>query len=146
MTARVWTIEELDRVHPLPDGWSWVGRGGGQWLAVRTGYDGDAGPGDWHIWVDECDTFCSMFYYYPRGASEPYDAPTDVALPVLLASKGLDSLGEMADALEGERVKAEQATCDAASVRFTIKANRHAGAAEAFAQSAAMLRRGTVKL
>ena len=24
MSVRVWTVEELDQVHPLPDGWRWV--------------------------------------------------------------------------------------------------------------------------
>jgi hypothetical protein len=23
MSARVWTREELDRLHPLPEGWEW---------------------------------------------------------------------------------------------------------------------------
>lgn len=89
MTARVWTVEELDRVHPLPDGWRWhwdiIGL---RWVAQATDASFDAVVADG-----------STVHLRDGIDHRVYPPPAAVALPVLLASKGLDSLGALADAL-----------------------------------------------
>lgn len=132
MTARVWTREELDRVHKMRGGWEWVHDSERQWHAMRVGRDGD-----WHVWVDECDTVCSMWL---AGA---YDPPADVALAVILASKGLDSYEAMAAAME------QRAEYFDDGARRVNRSGQTRAANLASAQSmrtcAEMLRRGTVQ-
>jgi hypothetical protein len=70
MSARVWTREELDRVHPLPDGWRWE-----QGTAAR-----------WHA-IDDSEARCFIWQW--GGIGTDGDVPADVALAVILASKGV---------------------------------------------------------
>jgi hypothetical protein len=91
MSARVWTREELDRVHPLPKGdmdgfgprppWFWrVDPTGPVAFSVCHSVDGE-------VWVDAAGRLCSS----------DGDPPWPVALAVILASQGLDSREAMAD-------------------------------------------------
>jgi hypothetical protein len=88
MTSRQWTREELDRVHPLPDGWEWAeilepNICDQRWCAVY----GDDDPGRVSVTVEG---FVEV---------DGEDVPVAVALAVILASQGLDSLAAMADAM-----------------------------------------------
>lgn len=94
MSARVWTREELDRVHPLPGDWEWMRDGattvGGvpMWSAVIL--DDDYGETEVSsiICVDqEGRLHCEL------GSDDTHTA--DVALAVILTSKGLDSSDAM---------------------------------------------------
>ena len=114
MTARVWTCEELDRVHPLPEGWTWewwereqawaICRAvGGGWMY----FDADGRP--------HTDVFAG-------------DPPREAVLALCLASKGLDSMEAMADEVE----------------RFSTLHEQPAKYRSRLREVAAMLRRGTV--
>jgi hypothetical protein len=142
--TRQWTRDALDAAHPevKAAGWEWK-HGGDKPTAIRANYDGDAGPGDWHVWVDECDTVCSMFYYR-TGGSEPYDPPTDIALAVALASRGMDSLGAMAAEIDRLRDGELARIAPLADAGRHERAYHADGAAGGFRIAAAMLRRGTV--
>jgi hypothetical protein len=99
MSARVWTREELDRVHPLPEGWEW-----------------NTGKSVFRVWVEalnesgDCITIDENGDLMWRGLEY---LPADLVLPVILASKGLDSFAELADAMDG--VAAEHRRRSAAS-------------------------------
>jgi hypothetical protein len=118
--ARQWTREELDRVHPLPDGWAWRQRPNGSWCATYA-----ASGVRCDVWVSAGSLIAMV-----EGATEPlnFDPPINVALPVILASKGLDSLGAMAAAMDTEG-----------------DLNGSSWAKVAYRWCAAMLRRGTVE-
>jgi hypothetical protein len=96
---RVWTVEELDLVHPLPDGWSWKYECDSWWAVL--GDEDDAERASCFIWTDDRDRFGSA-----AGTLGCHDAPADVALAVILASKGLDSMDAMARATVFESVRA----------------------------------------
>lgn len=129
MSARVWTKEELDRVHPLHDGFEWRIDDDGQPFAaiVRPG-------GRWYFacgWQGRC--------FLVRW--EP--TPVEVVLAVALAIKGLDSYQAMAAAM-GElahraEMKAERSRpCSEAEAEWATKQ-------ATWQEAAAMLRRGTVQ-
>lgn len=88
MTARVWTREELDRMHPLHEGWAWRQAKDGRWYAIAL-YDS---PG-WEA-GDVVEVLDGQVRRDDAG-DDWWPAPVDVALAVILASKGLDSLAEM---------------------------------------------------
>ena len=130
--ARIWTIEELTRVHPLPEGWAWelwddgkipvaVARGVRRWVTIGDGRvvcADDDGP-----------------LFHPLAA---------VVEAVTLASKGLDSLAEMAAALD---TRAETSLGKIAGLADAGRHERayHAdGVACGLRESAAMVRRGKV--
>jgi hypothetical protein len=87
MTDRIWTVEDLDRVHPIEDesdeGWTWKLDEDGRPFAVN----GDRA----RIMVDSLGRLCC----------DDIDGDNaNVALAVILASKGLDSLEAMAVEVE----------------------------------------------
>ena len=89
MTARGWTREELDRVHPLPDGWAWR-----LWAGEPM-----ACSGTLEIFADGDEV-------WGQGRESSMTAlPCAVALAVILASRGCDSLAEMAGRLEADSRK-----------------------------------------
>lgn len=139
--ARLWTSAELDRVHPLPDGWTWGYRPGGAICARRE----LSGRYRHDVWVDgRCiRSTCSM------PMADPYheDPPADVALAVVLASKGLDSYGAMAAALEVEaRNHREWAgpTTPTGQANTADAMSESAAVADAYDHAAKMLRSGVV--
>jgi hypothetical protein len=82
---REWTIEELDRVHPLPDGWAWRLWDGGPMACSGTleiSADGD------EVWGQGRESNMTAL-------------PSKVCLAVILASQGLDSREAMATVLDG---------------------------------------------
>jgi hypothetical protein len=85
MTARQWTCEALDAAHPLPDGWIWC-VAGEHIGALEVG--GPFDPNE--VWVDE----------HGFLATSEREPPADIAFAVILASRGVDSLGAMDVALE----------------------------------------------
>jgi hypothetical protein len=135
MSARIWTREELDRVHPLP-GWRWHQSPFGGWHAVAVTDEAEWDSGD------VVDIVCGAV----RCRSENGDTglpPCHVALAVILASQGLDSREAMADAC-GEQVRdnrhrAGHALTDEMEIRQDAMA-------DAWHDAEAMLRRGTVDL
>jgi hypothetical protein len=138
MTARVWTVEELDRVHPLPRGWHWriedggVDDGDGYHLTAVDPSDHDPfNDDDAEVWVLD-------------GGLESTRAsiPTDVALPVILASKGLDSREAMAAEIESA---AKRVAVEAGSMPDFAHAAHEMGRARQAVAIAEMLRRGTVE-
>ena len=129
--ARIWTIEELTRVHPLPDGWTWAAE---RVTAVR---------GDWEVWLDDEGELCS--WYEPDGGSMlRCDPPADVALAVILASKGLDSLAAMADALDKMADTALSRIKPLVDAGRSERAYQADGDATGLRTGARMVRRGTV--
>ena len=121
MSARVWTVEELDQVHPLPDGWRWVEEDFA-WTATWHGLTG--------VGVEASGHMAGMD-----------GAPRDVVLAVILASKGLDSNEALADALDDatRAVRFENVYGDPTEVAGLD------GEAAAFEHAAELIRRGTVK-
>jgi hypothetical protein len=90
MTSRQWTREDLDRVHPLPDGWTWEQDYVGEWCAANR--TTKRRPGLVRLTDDgRLDGGVKL------GPDELI--PADVALAVILASQGLDSLAALADAV-----------------------------------------------
>jgi hypothetical protein len=93
-STRQWTIEELDREHPLPGDWEWMedGSNGGvqMWSAVVRDYDYGEPEVTSIVSVDREGRL--------HGEYESDDTDTaDVTLAVLLVSMGRDSLEAMAD-------------------------------------------------
>jgi hypothetical protein len=90
------------------------------------------------IWVEDG----SLLHNQPDGLDDP---PADVCLAVILASRGMDSLGAMAAELDRLR------DVELARIAPLADAGRHArayhadGAAGGLRIAAAMLRRGTVQ-
>jgi hypothetical protein len=132
MTARQWTREALDAAHPLPEWWEWAQRPNGSWLA-RNRYKGAVSD----VWVSSGTLVaeCSL------PMAEPYaiNPPLDVALPVILASRGMDSLGAMAAEME------RQADALDPGPRSPIGQTWAAQGQAVIYRVAAMLRRGTAK-
>ncbi len=123
MTARQWTREELDRVHPLPEGWAWR-----LWEGEPMACSGTL------------EVFADGSEVWGQGReSNMTSLPVDVCLAVILASRGMDSLGAMADAMA---VKADESL--ALSCQAKDECELHIGCASAWLDAAAMLRRGTV--
>jgi len=85
MSARVWTIAELDIVHPLPDGWTWHKDNSVGWHAVglQSSVCVDA-SGDVESW-------CRGHALAPSS---------DIALAVILVHRGLDSYAYLAAQFE----------------------------------------------
>lgn len=135
--TREWTREELDRVHPLPEGWAWARRLNGSWFARHF-----ANGARCEVWVSAGSLIAAVY-----GAAEPesIDPPVDVALPVILASKGLDSLGEMADEMALEAAKAKERARTHRLNRQTAMAYSNDGQQSGLTAAAAMLRRGRVQ-
>ncbi len=129
MTARQWTREGLDAAHPevKAAGWSWALRSSGQPYAVQ------ARSGSRHEVDVAADTLRSEALV---PMAEPYhlDPPPSIALAVILASRGQDSLGAMADALDGF----------ASHEGGDISTTPQDAASGAYRHAAMMLRRGTV--
>jgi hypothetical protein len=130
--TRQWTREALDAAHPLPRGWYW-----------RVDDDGaDEGDGYHVIAVDPSDhdpfNDDDAEVWVLDGGLESTRAsiPVDIALAVILASLGMDSLGAMADAM---KTRAE------ALRSGPIVSDADFGESTGFRKCAAMLRRGTAK-
>jgi hypothetical protein len=100
MSARVWTREELDRVHPLPEGWAW-----------RL-WDGEpmACSGELEIFADGDEVWGQG-----RGANMTA-LPSAVCIAVILASQGLDSREAMA--AEMDSAADEDRECCAERLRY----------------------------
>jgi hypothetical protein len=121
MTARVWTVEELDRVHRLPEGWRW------EYDEREWGWHA-RGPQNAIICVDgHCEVLAGC-----GGADS-----RAVALAVILASQGRESFEMLAQAVEREVFTA--ASHDPIVMAW---AELHR---EVIARIAAMLRRGRVE-
>jgi hypothetical protein len=145
--TRQWTIEELDRVHPLRDGWSWDVAFGAPPVA-RYG----TGIGSLAVYVDDGELvsekmlpptgerFECMFGCKAANEGTSHEPPpADITLAVILASKGLDSREAMAAEVERESARLVPATADAT-------AHCWAGyGRDGLRRVAAMLRRGTVR-
>lgn len=125
MTARVWTVEELDRVHALPSDWWWEIHGNDPVACCEA----------FEICADETEVWGSS-----REAAMT-SLHRDVALAVILASKGLDSLGAMAAEMDA-RALAYESTLPIAdgAAKATVRA-----IIETYRKCAEMLYRGTVK-
>jgi hypothetical protein len=94
VTARVWTKAELDGTHGLPTkAWSWA-------FDEQVGWH-VRGPLNTTICIDHCGDVVAL-----AGGTDRFDPPADVALAVILASKGLDSMEAMARATVFESVRA----------------------------------------
>ncbi len=127
MNTRQWTVEELKAA-----GWSW-----------RIDIDGTvAAQAD-----DKADgRFVQVVWVDPMGrlaSSHGCVPPEAIALAVILASRGMDSLGTMADALDGLRRVSLQ--CGEDSPSDSEDAAVFSVEASAYAVGSAMLRRGTVQ-
>lgn len=129
MSARVWTVEELDQVHPLPEGWVWIKSvdASGRWIADN----GDA---------------CVEVDAHGRLTTSDVDGEDrDVVLAVILASKGLDSTEALAKALAtlademGKRSQVGGGFSDA------LHAATARGRSVQAAEDAEMIRSGRVK-
>jgi hypothetical protein len=132
MTARVWTREELDRVHPLPEGWAW------HWDTTDEHWEALTFSG----YFDEDGERVADGWCYVENDIPYNDGGTvQVVLAVILASKGLDSFDAMARAME----TAANDNARRAATAFTDEhAARVEGMADAYEESFKMLRRGTV--
>jgi hypothetical protein len=121
-------------VHPLRDGWTWAHRANGGWCArfVGNGYRCD-------VWIS-ASTVCAA-RYIPMGEPWAVNPPDDVALAVILASKGLDSLAAMADALETE---ARNHRASRERFGYNPHPNDATSVEDAYTHAAAMLGRGMV--
>lgn len=127
MTDRAWTIDELDRVHPLPEMWTWVADAYGRPFA-RNGGD-----------TVEVDHGELLSISHEGSLIAP---PFDVALAVILASMGRDSFDTLADAMEDESRSQVSMVQDSTSARVWNDAHARA---DAFGTCAEMLRRGMVE-
>lgn len=139
--TRVWTEEELDRVHPLPEGWLWSKRGLDTWCARK------AGGGGWmDVWVAgraDAEPALLTECVLPIGIPKPFMPPIDVALAVILASKGLDSrevmVAEMRRLAHRAEMKAERSpSCSEQEAEWAWQQ-------ATWQEAAAMLQRGMVK-
>jgi hypothetical protein len=137
MSDRVWTVEELDIVHPLPKAEAVRYRYPYAW---RVDSDGpvafEVGPSEPdEVWVDA------------RGhlASATGEPPADVALAVILASKGLDSMEAMAREMDTKAGEMTERSRVGGGFSDTIHAAIAQGRAVQAVEDAATLRRGTVK-
>jgi hypothetical protein len=139
MSDRVWTLKQLNDVHTLPKGkaggirneppWFWrIDPTGPVAFAVMP-------VDDWEVWVDARGHLCSS-----NG-----DPPEAVALAVILASKGMDSLAAMAATLvaASQDLELEALTHDSHGDREAACAR--SGEALGCRVSAAMLNRGRVQ-
>jgi hypothetical protein len=120
MSDRVWSVEELTIVHPLPDGWTWSVAQGIGVSDVDPMRPWAFGVGDQGVEVGGDGALLAL-----DGNGRRFDPPADVALAVVLASKGRDSFEAMAR--EADRLAA-----------WVIEA----GGRIALRDLAAMLRRG----
>lgn len=120
--SRVWTIEELDSVHPMPEPddetseWSW---------RIDPAHGPEAVDEDGaRVYVDSIGRLC---------CDDIDGGDRRVALAVILASMGMDSYEAMAAALEKR-----------GDMRMSIEPLWQ-GQGEGLHEAATMLRRGTVK-
>lgn len=124
--TRQWTVEELNRVHPLPAGWSWADDDSVGWHARH--------PGGYTVCIDDRDYVLALWM-----GTTIVSPPRAVALAVTLASQGLDSREAMATAIEA--LGTEWSPCAGSEVAV--------GWAEILRgqirKAAEMLRRGTVQ-
>lgn len=125
MTARQWTREELDRAHPdvKAEGWTWA-----LWDNGKTPVAMAADQSRWVV-VVEGRLVCA------DEGGDLIRPLASIALAVILASKGLDSLGAMADELDGF----------ASHEGGDISTTPQDAASGAYRHAALMLRRGTVE-
>lgn len=99
--TRQWTIEELDRVHPLPDGWVW--RMNNRTPCAEATVSSDTwDAGDLVMIYGEGTGLGACVQRVDRDC-DVWPAPVDIALAVLLASKGLDSTAHLVKCLRAER-------------------------------------------
>jgi hypothetical protein len=134
MTSRQWTREELDRVHPLSEGWAWAYSERLNWHAVAV-VNVPGRMADDTVAVVSGDVL-RVDSYFPQLAS--------VALAVILASHGLDSREAMADALQAHVDEDASRLADVGPEDRTTGLVL-AARANAAAAIVAMLRRGRVE-
>lgn len=131
-STRTWTVEELDIAHPevKAAGWSWE-----LWDDGRTpvAYDDRRS-----ISVTQNGRVVAA-----TANGSTFSPPRDIALAVILASRGLPSLAVMADRLDkiadDEHVRADMLACGGLAIDCINRARAHGRALQA-AEIAAMLR------
>lgn len=133
MSARVWTVDELNRVHPLPDGWVW--RLDHDGLIAAQGPINDARFVS-VVWVGAA---CRL------AVSHGCIPPADVALAVILASRGWNSHEAMAAELDTRRDAVLKEAFDYAAKGEMEMSATCDGEANSYHETAAMLRRRRVQ-
>lgn len=141
MSAREWTAGELNRVHPLPEGWTWSVMLPGRFSKALVGPVAWRGASYVEVGVrgDLVVVNCS----HDRA-----DVPADVLIAVGLVSKGLDSLEAMARALDVEARNHREwggPTTPTGRANTSGNMSESAAVADAFVFAATMLRRGKVE-
>jgi hypothetical protein len=127
VSPRVWTAEELARVWPLPDGWTWS-------CSDRLG---------WHALavVDVPGQLTGDSVSVAHGrlrVDSYYFTPTEVALAVIGAHQGRDSVETLAVEVDRLGTLFEPAGLDPTAVHWAGRGRSR------MREAAAMLRRGTV--
>jgi hypothetical protein len=132
MTTRVWTREALDAAHPevKAAGWMWRANAITGWDAVR--FD-EIGRLVGRVSANRTCVFATL-----------NNLPSDVHLAVILASRGMDSLGVMAAKMETEAATHRTMAGMALDARKPTVAQCAELMADVYDSAAAMLRRGTV--
>jgi hypothetical protein len=136
MTTRTWTREELDRVHPLPEGCSWRFTYGGELAVVFTDADGEFVE----VMFEGGQVLASVAHGQPYGE----DIHEGIALPLILASQGLDSREAMAKRLDELADVALARVAPLAAAGRDERAYQADGDATGLRTGAAMVRRGRV--
>jgi hypothetical protein len=140
MSTRQWTREALDAAHPevKAAGWEWIIEDGRP-VAVEKLLDGRFHPAriDIRTWPSEDNE-------HEHLHCEKRPPPPSVALAVILASRGMDSLGGMADAMTTEATTHRTMAGMALDARKPTVAQCAELMVEVYDKAAAMLRRGTV--
>jgi hypothetical protein len=146
VSARVWTREELDSVHTLPEAdddddrsWRWRLEADGCHVAVGWHDDHDGVEGEHLVWVGKGG--------WLRSVCGDYEVPppATVALAVILASQGLDSREAMATEMDKRRDQTLQEAFGYAAKGEMDMSAACDGEANSYYEAAAMLRRGTVQ-
>jgi hypothetical protein len=150
VTARVWTVEELDRVHPevKRKGWAWALDDGKPF--AHLGPIGQVGTITVRIdeYSDGVRELCCERVVFGQDWPDDTvreDPDIDVALAVILASQGRGSFDALADAMVRHRDAAARAESRCRRTKKHARANQHVGKWEAFDLARAMLRRGRVE-
>lgn len=131
--SRIWTLKELDDMHSLPEGWTWADDPSVGWHARY--------PGGYTVCIDASDDVVAL-----HDGTRHFEPPARVALAVILASKGLDSLAAMADELDRLRVVELDRIAPLAAKGRHERAYHADGHATGLHKAAAMLRRGTIEV
>jgi hypothetical protein len=129
VSPRIWTAEELARVWPLPEGWTW------QWVYS---YDGDV-----HCWA-AVDGDAARVYIDSIGRLRCDDIDGEdfrVSLAVIGAHQGRDSVETIVAAIDGAAKSSHEDSLSDANEWHDAHSQ---GCSEAYEECAAILRRGKV--